>query len=51
MRKLAFLPLLALAVACTDSTLVEPELAVSPELAMAQAAGGMGDVVRWCHLP
>ena len=50
MRKLVFLPILALAVACTDTTLVEPELAVSPDLAVAQAKGGMGDVVKMVPL-
>jgi len=46
MRKLVFLPLLTLALACNDSTLIEPELAFTPELSVAQARSGQGDVVK-----
>jgi len=50
MRKLFFLPLLTFALACSDNTLVELELAVSPELAVAQARGGQGNVVKMVPL-
>lgn len=50
MRKLVFLPLLTLVLACNDNTPVGPELALSPEMAVAQAKGGMGDVVKMVPL-
>ncbi|MFH1765681.1 MAG: hypothetical protein ABIF09_15945 [Gemmatimonadota bacterium] len=46
MRKLFFLPLLTLALACSDDTPVGPELAVSPELAVAQAASAQGMAMK-----
>lgn len=46
MRPLVFLSLLTLAFACTDNTPIEPELSLSPEMSVAQARGGMGDVVE-----
>lgn len=46
MRKLAFLPFLVFAFGCSDSTPVEPEMDLSPELSVALQQGGMGDVVK-----
>jgi len=46
MRKLFLLPFLALAFACNDHTPVEPELAISPELGLAQAAARNGSVMK-----
>ena len=41
MRKLALLPFLALAFACNDSTLVQPDEAFAPEVAATRAAPQM----------
>lgn len=50
MRRLWILPLLALAIGCADSTLVEPELAGSPDVLAAEKADGKGDVVKMVPL-
>lgn len=46
MRKLVLLPLLVFSLACNDNTPVEPELALSLELGVGQAAGGQGEAVK-----
>jgi len=46
MRKLVFLPLLTLALACSDTPILEPDLDASPDLVVAQKKGGQGDVVK-----
>ena len=46
MRRLVVLPLLTLVLACSYNPLVEPELADSPDLSVAQKAGGKGNVVK-----
>ena len=42
MRKSFFLPFLILATACNDTTPVEPEFALSPEMAVAKTEGRTG---------
>ena len=46
MRKLFFLPLLTLALACADNTLVEPETAFTPGLSAAEAPSSQGTLVK-----
>jgi hypothetical protein len=46
MRRLILLPLLSLVFACNDNTLTEPELAISPESGLLQAAARDGDAVK-----
>jgi hypothetical protein len=46
MRKLFPVPLLILAFACSDKMPVEPELAISTELGLAQTAARNGDAVK-----
>jgi len=50
MRRLVFLPILALLVACSDNTPLEPDLAASPELGVAQAASAQGMAVKMVPL-
>lgn len=46
MRKLFLLPILVLASACNDHTLIEPEVAVTPDLALAQVSAQKGGLVK-----
>ena len=46
MRRIFFLPLLTVVFACADNAPIGPEMSLSPEMSVAQAKGGMGDVVK-----
>ena len=46
MRRLVLLPFLTLVFACADDTPIEVEMSLTPEMAVAQASSGVGDVVK-----